>query len=270
MHRTRFRAAPAAALAMGLVLALLPWLIETAHAAEPAPAELRVATEAGAVQGQSDAGVMSFKGLPYAAPPVGELRWRAPQPLVPWQGTRAAQVRGNSCVQKPAMSIESDGGDPRPMGEDCLTLNLWTPRTGAAAKLPVMLWIHGGALIFGAGGLPVYDGAVLVTVNYRLGALGFFAHPAIAPPGSASPVNFGLLDQVAALQWVQRNIAAFGGDPGNVTIFGQSADAESVLALLTSPLANGLLHKAIAQSPYGIPSHTLTKARETAIKIASA
>ena len=190
---------------------------------------------------------------------------------------RAAQERGNSCLQKPALSIDSDGGDPRPLGEVCLSLNLWTPRTGAAAKLPVMVWIHGGALIFGAGGLPVYDGAVLaqrgavpVTVNYRLGALGFFAHPAIAPPGSASPVNFGLLDQVAALQWVQRNIAAFGGDPGNLTIFGQLAGAERVLARLTSPLANGLFHKAIAQSPYGIPSHTLTKARETAIRIASA
>ena len=279
MNRTRWMAAQPAALVIGFALAFLPVLAGTAHAAEPAPppAELRVTTEAGSVQGQRDSGVTSFKGLPYAAPPVGELRWRAPQPAVPWQGTRAAQERGNSCLQKPALSIESDGGDPRPMGEDCLTLNLWTPGTGAAAKLPVMVWIHGGALIFGAGGLPVYDGAalaqrgaVLVTVNYRLGALGFFAHPAIAAPGSASPVNFGLLDQIAALQWVQRNIAAFGGDPGNVTIFGQSAGAESVLALLTSPLAQGLFHKAIAQSPYGIPSHTLTKARETAIKIASA
>ena len=278
MNRTGRIAAPATTFAIGLVMSLLPALAGSAHAAEPAPpTELRVTTEAGAVQGQREAGVTSFKGLPYAAPPVGELRWRAPQPAASWQDTRAAQARGNSCIQKPALSIDSDGGDPRPMGEDCLTLNVWTPRTAAVAKLPVMVWIHGGALIFGAGGLPVYDGAalaqrgaVVVTVNYRLGAFGFFAHPAIVPPGSGNPMNFGLLDQIAALQWVQRNIAAFGGDPGNVTIFGQSAGAESVLALLTSPLATGLFHKAIAQSPYGIPSHTAATARETGIKVATA
>ncbi len=250
-----------------------------ARAAEPAspPSELRLATEAGAVQGQREAGVTSFKGLPYATPPIGELRWRAPQPAASWQDTRSAQVRGNSCIQKPALSIDSDGGDPRPMSEDCLYLKVWTPRPAAASKLPVMVWIHAGALLFGAGGLPVYEGAalaqrgaVVVTVNYRLGAFGFFAHPAIVPPGSADPMNFGLLDQIAALQWVQRNIAAFGGDPGNVTIFGQSAGAESVLALLTSPLGNGLFHKAIAQSPYGIPSHTVTNARETGSKVATA
>ena len=182
MNRTGWIVAPAAALAAALSAALavggaLAFLLvpaDAAHAAQPAPppAGLRVATEAGVVQGQGDAGVTSFKGLPYAAPPVGELRWRAPQPAVPWQGTRAAQVRGSSCVQKPELSIDSDGGDPRPMGEDCLTLNVWTPRTGTAARLPVMVWIHGGALIFGAGGLPVYDGAalaqraaVVVTVN---------------------------------------------------------------------------------------------------------
>ena len=251
----------------------------SAHAAAPAPApaDRFVATREGGVQGQREPGVLSFKGLPYAAPPVGELRWREPQPAAPWRDTRDAQVRGNACIQKPALSIDSGGGDPRPMSEDCLYLSLWTPRTGAALKLPVMVWIHGGALIFGAGGLPVYDGAalarrgaVVVTVNYRLGALGFFAHPSIATSGAMSPVNFGLLDQIAALQWVQRNIAAFGGDPGNVTVFGQSAGAESVLALFASPLAKGLFHKAIAQSPYGIPSHTLAKARETAVKVATA
>ena len=161
MNRTRWMAARPATLAKAFVLAFLPVLAGTAHAAEPPPpAELRVTTEAGAVQGRSDAGITSFKGLPYAAPPIGELRWRAPQSAAPWQGTRAAQLRGNSCIQKPALSIDSGAGDPRPMGEDCLTLNVWTPRTGAAAKLPVMVWIHGGALIFGAGGLPVYDGAV--------------------------------------------------------------------------------------------------------------
>lgn len=236
-----------------------------------------VTTPSGTLQGRSEANVRSFKGIPYAAPPIGEQRWRAPQPAAPWQGTRSALERGPSCVQKPSLSIDSGAGDPRPMGEDCLNLNVWTPRAEPAAKLPVMVWIHGGALIFGAGGLPIYDGtplaqcgAVVVTINYRMGALGFFAHPSIMGAKPGADVNFGLLDQIAALRWVQQNIAAFGGDPGNVTIFGQSAGAESVLALFTSPLAKGLFHKGIAQSPYGIPSHTLTKARATAAKVATA
>ncbi len=241
------------------------------------PVDAVVTTRTGLVQGRSDAGLLAFKGVPYAAPPVGDLRWRAPQPAVPWQGTRPALERGLSCFQNPALSIGSGAGDPRPMGEDCLNLNVWTPRAEPAAKLPVMVWIHGGALIFGAGGLPIYDGAplaqrgaVVVTINYRLGALGFFAHPSIAGAKAGADVNFGLLDQIAALRWVQQNIAAFGGDPGNVTIFGQSAGAESVLALFSSPLARGLFHKGIAQSPYGIPSHTLAKARATAVKVATA
>ena len=258
-------------------VANLVLMLQTAHAAAPGTGDSVVATDAGRVQGRVEASLVTFKGLPYAAPPVGDLRWSEPQPVAPWQGTRSAQARGKSCIQKPSLSIDSGAGDPRPMGEDCLNLNVWTPRVDPAAKLPVMVWIHGGALIFGAGGLAVYDGAplaqrgaVVVTINYRMGALGFFAHPSLVKSNSASPVNFGLLDQIAALQWVQRNIAAFGGDPGNVTIFGQSAGAESVLALFVSPLAKGLFHKGIAQSPYGIPSHTLAKARETAAKVATA
>jgi para-nitrobenzyl esterase len=261
---------PALILALGFVF-------QTAHAVAQGPGAAVVAIESGELQGQAEAGLVTFKGVPYAAPPLGDLRWREPQPAVPWQGSRLAQTRGKSCIQKPSLSIDSGAGDPRPMGEDCLNLNVWTPRAEPAAKLPVMVWIHGGALIFGAGGLAVYDGAplaqrgaVVVTINYRLGALGFFAHPAIAGAKPGAAVNFGLLDQIAALKWVQRNIAAFGGDPGNVTIFGQSAGAESVLALFSSPLARGLFHKGIAQSPYGIPSHTLTKARATAAKVATA
>lgn len=248
------------------------------HEAQAAsPADALVSTPTGTLQGRTEAGLLVFKSVPYAAPPVGEQRWRAPQPAVAWQGTRAALERGTSCIQKPSLSIDSGAGDPRPLGEDCLNLNVWTPRAEPAAKLPVMVWIHGGALIFGAGGLPIYDGtplaqrgAVVVTINYRLGALGFFAHPSIAGAKPGADVNFGLLDQIAALKWVQQNIAAFGGDPGNVTIFGQSAGAESVLALFSSPLARGLFHKGIAQSPYGIPSHTLTKARATGVKVATA
>ena len=239
-------------------------------------ADAIIATREGAVRGREDAGLSTFKGLRYAAAPVGERRWQPPQPLAPWVGTRDAQDFGLACMQKPGLSIESGAGDPGAMGEDCLTLNVWTPDASPATKLPVMVWIHGGALVFGSGRVPGYDGAalarrgaVVVTLNYRLAALGFFAHPAIAgKPGS--PVNFGLLDQIAALQWVQRNIAAFGGDPDRVTIFGQSAGAQSVLALFASPLAKGLFQQGIAQSPYGIPSHTRTKARATAGGIATA
>ena len=248
-----------------------------ARAANADPGDAVVRTQSGSVEGLAQGNVLSFKGLRYAAAPVGELRWRAPQPVVPWEGTRQARERGASCIQKPELSIAAGAGDPRPIDEDCLFLNVWTPRTAPAARLPVMVWIHGGALIMGSGGLPVYDGAafaqrgaVLVTLNYRMGALGFFNHPGLAKADPETPINFGLLDQIAALQWVQRNIAAFGGDPGNVTIFGQSAGAESVLALFASPLAKGLFHKGIAQSPYGIPSHTLAKARATAAKVATA
>lgn len=247
--------------------------------AAPASAQTQVMTDAGNVQGLDANGLVTFRGLRYAAPPVGEGRWRPPQALASWQGTVPAQMPGASCIQKPELSIDSGGGDPRPMAEDCLFLNVWTPRVDTAARLPVMVWIHGGALIFGAGQLPVYDGAplarqdvVVVTLNYRLGPLGFFAHPALGAGDARSPApaNFGLLDQIAALQWVQRNIAAFGGDPANVTVFGQSAGAESVLALMASPLARGLFAKGIAQSPYGIPSHTRRKAEAVAIQVGEA
>ena len=235
---------------------------------------LEVGVDGGRLQGRLDGPLAVFQGIRYAAPPVGKLRWRAPQPAAPWPGVQAAQAPGASCIQKPEMSIDAGAGDVRPIAEDCLFLNVWTPAGNAAAKLPVMVWIHGGALIFGSGGTPLYSGAplaargaVVVTLNYRMGALGFFAHPSVVRPGG--DVNFGLLDQIAALRWVQRNIAAFGGDPGNVTVFGQSAGAESVLALFVSPLAKGLFHKGIAQSPYGIPSHSLAKARTTAAKVAT-
>ncbi|MEP7099247.1 MAG: carboxylesterase family protein [Burkholderiales bacterium] len=256
------------------VAAMFAFATTLGFAATPAP---EVGVDGGRIAGRLDGAVAAFQGIRYAAPPVGDLRWRAPQPVVPWSGVQATQTPGASCIQNVAASI-ANGGDPRPVGEDCLFLNVWAPANGFAAdaaRRPVMVWIHGGALVFGSGGLPVYSGAalaqrgaVVVTINYRLGALGFFAHPALAAEGG--DVNFGVLDQIAALRWVQRNIAAFGGDPGNVTIFGQSAGAESVLALYTSPLATGLFHKGIAQSPYGIPSHTIAKARKVAAIVASA
>ena len=189
---------------------------------------------------------------------------------------RQASTAGASCPQKRGLSLEG-GGDPGVIDEDCLYLNVFTPRAEPGAKLPVMVWIHGGALIFGGGGLPLYDGsalarrgAVVVTLNYRLGRLGFFTHPALEQERPGGPVNFGLFDQIAALQWVQQNIGAFGGDASKVTVFGQSAGAQSVLALMASPLAAGLFHGAIAESPYAFPGHTRAKAAATGAAIADA
>jgi len=203
-------------------------LLAAMHGAADAD-DMRVRTQSGIVEGVVDADVMSFKGIAYAAPPVGELRWKEPRSPGSWDGTRKADAYGNACIQTPGVSAKA-GGDPGPLSEDCLYLNVWTPRTQPAARLPVIVWIHGGAYVFGAGGLPGYNGAplakkgaVVINLNYRLGALGFFAHPALERESTGGPANFGLLDQIAALEWVQRNIAAFGGDPGNVTIIGQSA-----------------------------------------------
>ena len=235
----------------------------------------RVSTLAGVVQGRLERDVAVFRGMPFAAAPVGALRWRAPEPAGPWPGVRQADAFGKACPQNRGASLDQ-AGDPGPVAEDCLFLNLWTPRADAAAKLPVMVWIHGGAFVIGAGSQSLYDGhalaargAVVVTFNYRLGALGFFAHPAL-DIGADSPVNFGLLDQIAALRWVHDNIAAFGGDPGNVTIFGESSGAQSVLALFTSPPARGLFRRGIAQSPYGIPSHSRAAAAAKAVAVADA
>lgn len=194
-----------------------------------------------------------YRGIPYAAPPVKNLRWTPPQPVSLWTRSRRCETFGPVC---PQMNYQGA------MSEDCLYLNVWTPSQGIGAKLPVMVWIHGGAFISGSGSDEIYDGAalarqgvVVVTFNYRLGALGFLAHPllSVESPHHISG-NYGLLDQVAALQWVQRNIDQFGGDPDKVTIFGQSAGAESVSLLLVNTLAQGLYHAAIAQSPVMVGS----------------
>ena len=236
----------------------------------------QVATLAGAAAGASDGGVTVFRGLPFAAAPVGALRWRPPEPATAWSGVREAKAFGKACPQDRSVSVDQ-AGDPGPTSEDCLFLNVWTPRPEPGARLPVMVWIHGGAFVIGAGSQSLYDGtalarrgAVVVTFNYRLGALGFFSHPALDRAEPNGPVNFGLLDQIEALRWVQANIAAFGGDPQNVTVFGQSAGAQSVLALFVSPLASGLFQRGIAQSAYGIPSHTRAKAQAAGVGIASA
>ncbi|WP_374408807.1 carboxylesterase/lipase family protein [Pelagerythrobacter sp.] len=212
-------------------------------------------TTSGEVGGTLDSGIAVFKGIPYAAPPVGELRWAPPAPAARWQGVKSARDFGPACVQPevPGQSIYND--PPAEQSEDCLTLNVWSPE--AARKAPVVVWIHGGSLRTGAGSAPLYDGGVyarrgvvFVSLNYRLGALGWLAHRELSA-GSADEIsgNYGLLDQIAALAWVRENAAAFGGDPGNVTIMGESAGALSATYLLASPRAKGLFDKAIVQSP---------------------
>jgi para-nitrobenzyl esterase len=218
-----------------------------------APEVVRV--DSGQIAGVSADGVRAFKGIPYAAPPVGDLRWKPPQPAAPWSGVKAADTFGPECVQTayPAGSVYTM--EPAPQSEDCLYLNVWTAAT-AADKRPVMVWIHGGAWTRGSSSIATYDGAalarkgvVVVTVNYRLGPLGFLAHPELtAESPHHSSGNYAILDHVAALQWVQRNIAAFGGDPANITIFGESAGSWSVNATQATPLARGLFHRAIGES----------------------
>jgi para-nitrobenzyl esterase len=205
-----------------------------------------VQTTAGTVRGRLKNDIFDFRGIPYAAPPVGELRFRPPQPAEPWTGERDATTFGAMAMQNQGAMETMFGAPPRPMSEDCLTLNVWTPGLDDA-KRPVMVWIHGGAFLYGTGATPWYDGrsfarddVVLVTINYRLGAFGFLH---IDGQG-----NNGILDQVAALEWVRDNIAAFGGDPGNVTAFGESAGAMSVGTLLGLPAAKGLFVKAIPES----------------------
>ncbi len=226
-----------------------------------ASAQSPIKTETGLVSGAaaSVAGVRQYLGIPYAAPPIGPNRWRAPQPAAKWDGVKAATAFGLPCIQ-PKVFGDIDFGDR--ISEDCLSLNVWTNATSAAAKLPVMVWIHGGGFVAGASSEPRQDGSrlagkgvVVVSMNYRLGLMGFFAHPELSKeaPYKASG-NYGLLDQIAALQWVQKNIAAFGGDPGNVTIFGESAGSFAVSMLMASPLAKGLFHKAIGESGASFPA----------------
>jgi para-nitrobenzyl esterase len=232
--------------------------IGSAQTPPPLPAPPVVLVESGELQGVVEDGVASFKGIPFAAPPVGDLRWRPPQPAAKWTGVRPAADFGADCMQGRFGPPPAPGAPAPPApSEDCLFLNVWSPASATSgAKLPVMVWIHGGGFMFGSGSFPMTSGArfathgvVLVSLNYRLGRFGFFAFPALSRerPDQAKG-NYAYLDQIAALQWVKRNIAAFGGDPGNVTIFGFSAGGVSVHSLLASPMARGLFHKAIAQS----------------------
>lgn len=216
-----------------------------------------VATTAGRVRGSAHAGTSVFRGIPYAAPPVGERRFAPPVAPPSWEGERDATRFGPAAVQAPSSLEQMMGGAVTDTSEDCLTLNVWAPEGAArvpAPGLPVMVWIHGGAFVTGTGSMVWYDGVrlsargvVVVTLNYRLGALGFLHLDGIFDGGEGTG-NLGLADQVAALGWVRDNVAAFGGDPGNVTVFGESAGAMSIATLLATPSASGLFHRAILQS----------------------
>jgi para-nitrobenzyl esterase len=241
----------------GARAAFVAFLLLTAFAAPARSADdgAVASTTAGPVQGAREGDVLAFKGIPYARPPNGAKRWTAPQPVHGWTDVRDARAFGPVCMQVPTPAT------PRAMSEDCLTLNVWTPALDGAQR-PVMVWIHGGAFRQGSGdidgGVLAARGVVVVSLNYRLGPLGFFAHPALG----TGPANFALLDMVAALAWVRDNAAYFGGDPGNVTIFGVSAGGMAVEMLMVSPYAGGLFHRAIAQSGYG--TWALPRARTAA------
>ena len=217
----------------------------------------RVSTESGTVKGSTFNDVIAFKGIPYAAPPTGSLRWRPPQPPKKWSGVRPAVAYGADCMQLPFPSDAAPLGTPP--AEDCLYLNVWRPATSLKTLLPVMVWIYGGGFVNGGSSPAVYDGSqfaregvVFVSFNYRLGRFGFFAHPALTRESTDGLLgNYGYLDQIAALRWVQRNIQAFGGDSHNVTLFGESAGGGSVHALMNSPLAHGLFQKAVIESGGG-------------------
>ena len=225
-----------------------------------------------------DPSVHVYKGIPYAAPPVGPLRWKAPKPAAAWDGVHKADAFSAICVQTPYPKNSIYYSEPEPVSEDCLYLNVWTAAKSATERRPVMVWIHGGALTRGSGDTPTYDGenfakkgVVLVTINYRLNIFGFFAHPELTKESDRnSSGNYGILDQIAALEWVQKNIAAFGGDPRRVTIFGESAGSWSVNYLMATPLAKGLFQRVIGESGAAFgPMKKLREVEESGAKFAA-
>ncbi len=253
----------------------------------PAPSDGKpgpiVNAPAGAVEGLIEGNLSVFKGIPYALPPVGSRRWKPPSPMPRWAGVRKAANFGAACFQPRPQLSNIYASDPMPMSEDCLTLNIWAPTD--ARNAPVFFWIHGGALVVGSSREKIYDGArvaaqgiVVVTINFRLGVLGWLAHPELSresPLGVSG--NYALLDQIEALRWVKRNIRAFGGDPSNVTIAGESSGALNVMYLMASPPARGLFSKAIAESAYMISTPELKQrsfgsasAEESGMKLAAA
>lgn len=258
MKRFRYIAVTATLTAFAIVFATLVAGQPLDHTVQNQTVQNQtVQIDTGSIAGAVSGDVLSFKGIPYAAPPVGNLRWRQPQPAVPWEGVRPATEYGHDCVQKPLPGDAAASGNTT--SEDCLVLNVWRPAAiEADQKLPVLVWIHGGGFLNGSAAAAIYDGSafaqqglVVVSFNYRLGRLGFFAHPALTAAKEGPLGNYGLLDQVAALQWVQRNAADFGGDPDRVTIMGESAGGISVMHHLISPESRGLFAQAIVLSGGG-------------------
>lgn len=239
-------------------LALALAVLAASCTSAPVSSDPTIATvETGQLQALQARGVLAFKGIPYAAPPVGALRWKPPAATAKWDGVRDATRYGDICMQK--MPNPDNGIGQLPASEDCLTLNVFTQDLQRNGKQPVMVWIHGGGFVNGSGSAELYDGSqlakrgvVVVTINYRLGRFGSFAHPLLtAEANGGLTANYGMMDMIASLEWVKRNIAAFGGDAGNVTIFGESAGGMAVQRLMTSPKARGLFHKAAVQSGAG-------------------
>src|SRR6202167_4944308 len=230
----------------------LAWVLAVANLATAGVAQ-QVMTDSGMIFGVSASGLSVYKGGPFAAPPVGDLRWRPPIPAAPWIGTRKADAFAPACMQ---VGVSMPGETPPKVDEDCLYLNIWTPAKSTHQHLPVIVWIYGGGYISGSASMPLYwgdrlaeKGAIVVTIAYRLGPLGFLALPELTQESPHhSSGNYGLMDQIAALEWIHRDIAAFGGDPKNVTIAGQSSGSISVSILMASPLAKGLFQRAIGES----------------------
>ena len=265
-----------------VIAVILGSVLVAATALRGADSAPKVKIETGKLEGKTDGSINAFLGIPYAAPPIGNLRWKPPARAAKWRGVRKATAFGSRCMQARVYSdmVFRDPG----INEDCLYLNVWVPadRMSAKSKLPVMVWIYGGGFVSGATSEPRQEGTnlakqgvVVVSMNYRLGIFGFFAHPELAKEsGRNSAGNYGLLDQVATLEWVKHNIAAFGGDPGNVTIFGESAGSFSVSDQMASPVAKGLFHRAIGESggafsSQGLPLHNLAESSEIGAKFAT-
>lgn len=260
-----------------LVLTICLMLASTSLAALTDP----VRVEQGLVSGATgkNPGVRVYLGIPFAAPPVGNLRWQPPQPPASWKGVRHATAFSHACWQTPYPANSIYQATLPPLSEDCLYLNIWTPAKSSEARLPVMVWIHGGGFTRGSATTEAYDGdnlarkgVVVVTINYRLGVFGFFAHPALTRESAHhASSNYALLDQIAALEWVKENIEAFGGDAGCVTIFGESAGSWAVNSLMASPLAKGLFHRAIGESGGSFaPMKTLAAAEKSGEQLAAA